>query len=138
MASFLDTNILIYAVGLETANARKIEIANALLDGGACVLSVQTLQEFFAQATRPSRKTPLPAKDAADFVVGWTRFTIIENTTAVLQHALALTLQHRFSLWDASIIAAAIAGGCDVLYTEDMQHGREVEGVRIVNPFLGA
>ena len=42
---------------------------------------------------------------------------------------------HRYSYWDSAIIAAARALGCRELYTEDMSHGREVDGVLIVNPF---
>lgn len=49
--------------------------------------------------------------------------------------ALEITKAHGFSYWDSAIIAAARALGCAELYTEDMQHGRQVEGVRIVNPF---
>ena len=34
------------------------------------------------------------------------------------------------------IVAAAIEGGCDTLFSEDMQHGRSIGGLAIVNPFL--
>ena len=42
---------------------------------------------------------------------------------------------HGFSNWDSAIIAAARALGCRELYTEDMAHGREIEGIIITNPF---
>ena len=56
-------------------------------------------------------------------------------TLAILTAALEIRAAHRFSYWDSAIIAAAQALGCQELYTEDMSHGREVEGVLIVNPF---
>jgi predicted nucleic acid-binding protein len=57
------------------------------------------------------------------------------TTLPVLVAALEIKAAHGFSYWDCAILAAARALGCDRLYTEDMQHGREIDGVRIVNPF---
>ena len=138
MFAFLDTNVLIYSIGLDPADARKQRIALRILADQNITFSIQVLQEFYAQATRPTRKTPLKADHARDLVFNWMQLPIIENTREILRSALVLGEQNRFSFWDASIIAAAIAGDCDILYTEDMQHGREIEGVRIVNPFLEA
>ena len=56
-------------------------------------------------------------------------------TLALFKRALEITTTHRFSYWDSAIIAAAQALGCHELYTEDLSHGREVEGVTIINPF---
>jgi predicted nucleic acid-binding protein len=42
---------------------------------------------------------------------------------------------HGFSYWDSAIVAAARALGCDRLYTEDLSHGRVVEGIAIIDPF---
>ena len=58
-----------------------------------------------------------------------------DMTVAILNAALEITATHRFSYWDSAIIAAARALGCRELYTDDMTHGRQVEGVVIVNPF---
>ena len=56
-------------------------------------------------------------------------------TLAILTAALEIAAAHGFSYWDSAIIAAARALGCQELYTEDMSHGRQVDGVLIVNPF---
>ena len=37
--------------------------------------------------------------------------------------------------WDALIVRTAQSARCDVLYTEDLQHGRSYGGLRVVNPF---
>jgi len=50
--------------------------------------------------------------------------------------ALALARDHGFAFYDALIVAAAVEAGCDVLYSEDMQHGRVIGGLTIRNPFV--
>ena len=44
--------------------------------------------------------------------------------------------RYGFSWWDAQIVAAARRADCAILLSEDMQHGLELDGLRIVNPFL--
>jgi predicted nucleic acid-binding protein len=132
---FFDTNILLYSVTTDPAEAAKRERALSLLGRNDGALSVQVLQEFYFQATRPSRPHPLPHDITVDLVTGWTRFRVQEINLSILNSALEITTRHRFSYWDSAIIAAARALGCRELYTEDMSHGREVEGVTILNPF---
>jgi predicted nucleic acid-binding protein len=93
------------------------------------------LQEFYVQATRPTRPDPLPHAAAAGLIVTWTRFRVQPITVQVVAAALEIKAAHGFSYWDSAIVAAARALGCEQLYTEDMAHGREVAGVTIVNPF---
>jgi len=99
-------------------------------DDGA--LSVQVLQEFYVQATRSTRPDPLPHEIAVGLIRTWMRFRVPEITLSILSGALEIKAAHGF---DSAIIAAARALGCGELYTEDMTHGREVEGVTIINPF---
>ena len=132
---FFDTNVLLYSISSIAAEASKRERALALLDGDDGALSVQVLQEFYAQATRATRPDRLSHQIAAAFISKWTRFRLQDVTLAILNAALEIRATHRFSYWDSAIIAAARALGCRELYTEDMSHGREVEGVLIVNPF---
>ena len=54
---------------------------------------------------------------------------------SILTGALEIKAAHAFSYWDSAIIAGARALGCRELYSEYMSHGREVEGITIVNPF---
>jgi predicted nucleic acid-binding protein len=132
---FLDTNILLYAISPHPEEAAKRGQADALLDRVDGALSVQVLQEFYVQATRPARPGRLPHDLAAGLVRAWTRFRVQEMTLPVFEAALEIKAAHGFSYWDSAIIAAARALGCSRLYSEDMSHGREVEGVTIVNPF---
>jgi predicted nucleic acid-binding protein len=132
---FLDTNILLYSISRASDEAAKRERAIALLDAPGCCLSVQVLQEFYVQATRATRVDPLPHAVASGLVLAWLRFEVQGNTIDVMRAALEIKAAHGFSYWDAAIIAAARALGCTSIYTEDLSHGRIVEGVAIVNPF---
>lgn len=132
---FLDTNILLYSISGKRGEEEKRSIAEALLQQDDCALSVQVLQEFYVQATRPSRPDALSHRMAAAFIEAWIRFRIQDVTVPILQHALRLKERYRFSYWDCTIMAAACATGCDALYSEDLSHAHVIEGVRIVNPF---
>lgn len=134
-AIFLDTNILLYSISDAAGEAKKRDRALTLLDREHCVLSVQVLQEFYVQATRAARPNPLAHDIAADLIRTWLRFQIQDNTVAILKEALEIRAVHRFSFWDSTIIAAAHAAGCRELFSEDLSHGRTIEGVTIVNPF---
>ncbi|WP_034853341.1 PIN domain-containing protein [Inquilinus limosus] len=135
MGPFLDTNILLYSISNAAEESEKRDRALALLDRDDCVLSVQVLQEFYAQATRASRPDPLPHEIAAGLIRTWLRFRIQENTVAILETALEIKALHQFSYWDSAIIAAARAAGCRELFSEDLSHGRTIEGVTVINPF---
>ncbi len=130
MSAFFDTNILVYA---QQADG-KADRARALFAAGG-KLSVQVLNEFTAVARRKQRRDWREIAEA------------ICDVLAVVEEPLALTLDlhataralaedHRLSFYDALIIAAAMEAGCDTLYSEDMQHGRSIGGLAIVNPFL--
>lgn len=135
-ALFLDTNILLYSISGAPEEARKKQIAIELLDRADCALSVQVLQEFYVQATRASRADRIRHELAAGFIDTWKRFPVQESNVELLRHGLAIKASHDLSFWDCMIVAAAIAQGCREVMTEDMAHGRQLEGVRIVNPFL--
>jgi predicted nucleic acid-binding protein len=132
---FLDTNILLYSISRDPAEAPRRERAIALIDRDSGAVSVQVLQEFYVQATRPTRSDPLAHDIAAGLIATWLRFAVQDINVSVLTRALEIKAHHGFSYWDSAIIAAAGALGCRELYSEDMAHGREVEGVMIIDPF---
>src|SRR5688572_2876875 len=104
---FLDTNILLYSVSTLPEESRKRAIAAETIDGTDCVLSVQVLQEFYHQATRPTRPNRLPPDVAAELVEVWMRFPVQDNTASMLVAGMELCRRYKLSLWDALIIAAA-------------------------------
>ena len=135
MSHFLDTNILLYSISQNPAESLKRDRAIALLADDSGALSIQVLQEFYVQATRTSRADAIPHELAAGLIEAWSRFRIQDMTFPILQTALRIRKIYRFSFWDSAIVAAALALGCDRVYTEDLTHGQMVDGLAIVDPF---
>jgi len=133
---FIDTNILLYATSSVPDEAAKRKIAEALLEADDLALSVQVLQEFYTQATRPTRPHRLDRPLARAFIHVWLRFPVQAMTLDVFHDAVGIADAHRLSYWDSAILAAARASGSDTLFSEDLQHGARIAGTRIVNPFL--
>jgi predicted nucleic acid-binding protein len=130
VSAFFDTNILVYAQQMDGKGDR----ARALFAGGG-KLSVQVLNEFTAVSRRKQRKDWREIDEAVADVLTMVDPPLV--LTLDLHHAArALAQDHRLSFYDALIVAAAIEGGCDTLFSEDMQHGRSIGGLAIVNPFL--
>jgi hypothetical protein len=87
---FFDTNILLYSISRDGAEAEKRERAVALLDGEDGALSVQVLQEFYVQATRPTRRQPLSHDIATGLIRRWSRFRVQEINLSILGAALEI------------------------------------------------
>ncbi len=132
---FVDTNVLLYAVSSSRTEAAKAERAVALLNEPDLALSVQVLQEFYVQATRASRSSPLGHEDAVALIRAWSRFPIQPITLEIMTAALGARSRWRLSYWDAAIIEAARALRCDVVLSEDLKHGQSFDGLRVINPF---
>jgi predicted nucleic acid-binding protein len=131
---FVDTNILLYAISTQPAEATKAARAQALLLCRDLVISVQVLQEFYVQATRKNRQDALTHDEAVALIRSWRRFPTEEITLAVLDDALAIRDRYQLSYWDSAIIAAAKAGNCTEVLSEDMTDGQDFGGVKVANP----
>jgi predicted nucleic acid-binding protein len=112
-----------------------LRFVDRLLLATDLALSVQVLQEFYAQATRPTRFGALTHDQAVAFSESLKRYPILDNSAVVFDSALAIRGRWRLSIWDAMIVASAAKLGCDQVLTEDMKDGEVIEGVRVVNPF---
>lgn len=130
--AFLDSNSLIYAF---TRAGAKTERAQALVSSGG-IVSVQVLNEV---ANTLRRKFDVPwlriGQIVDEVLIHCPHPKVVSLQTH--QRALGICERYRYAFHDGLIIASALEGGCRVLHTEDMQHGQEIDGVRIVNPFLG-
>ena len=135
MPAFVDTNVLLYAASTSDIEAGKSSIAKAVLDVEDLVLSTQVLQEFYVQATRPTRSDRLPHEAAVALIESWLRFRVVETNVALILNAMSTRARWQLSYWDAAIVEAARSGGCSVLLTEDLQPGMDFAGVRVENPF---
>lgn len=130
----LDTNILVYAVDLDAGE--KNEKARSLMGAAARIdsyLTVQALGEFFHATTR---KKLLGHEEAERFIEEWRSvFTIIAASEAALMTATKAVREHGISFWDAMLWATVRQAGCTHILSEDMQHGRNLGGVEIIDPF---
>jgi predicted nucleic acid-binding protein len=128
---FFDSNTLLYTL---SSDLQKAGIAERLLDEGGTI-SVQVLNEVANVASRKLR-------------MSWEEFgrtlTAIRNlcgppqplTVETHESAVHLAARFHYHVYDSLIIASALASGCNVLYSEDMQHGQQIEGLTIRNPFV--
>lgn len=131
---FLDSNVLLYACSSAPEDAGKRRIAEDLILNRPFALSAQVLQEFIANALRKPR---LGIREAnIDATLRMAALVGVQPITRELVES-AIVLRRRFGLsqWDATILAAAAALGCSEVYSEDMNHGQDYGGVRVVNPF---
>jgi predicted nucleic acid-binding protein len=131
----LDTNILIYATSLAADHTAKAPAARAWVQRDDWGVSTQVLMEFFANARQPRHGLlPTAAQDFVELIAARRPVQAIDREL-VLD---ALALRHRCNLshWDAAILCAARRLGAHTVISEDMQSGRDYEGVRVLNPFL--
>ena len=134
---FVDSNILVYAFdpSAEAKHAAARRLLEELWERETGCLSVQILQEFFVTVTRKVPR-PLSIDAAADRIRELRVWKVFAPTADDVLVAIALQKKARLSFWDAMVIHAAAESGCDVLWTEDLNDGQILQGVRIRNPFL--
>lgn len=133
----LDTNILVYAEGLngDVKKQAAIELVQKLPQD-LLVVPVQALGELFHVLVRKAGRRPADARTA---ILGWRdAFAVVETTAKVMITAADLACQHQLSIWDAVILAAASDTGCRLLLSEDLQDGFTWAGVTVANPFAAA
>ena len=111
---------------------RALDLVAAHRRAGTGVVSMQVLQEYFVTVTR---KLGVDARVARRKVELLAEFDVAAPGVVDILGAIDLHRLHGFSFWDSLILRSAIQSGCTVLLTEDFQESREVDGVRIVNPF---
>lgn len=135
--AFFDTNILVYAddAGAPKKQGRALEIFGVHLRRGTAVISVQVLQEYFVAATRKLGVAPETAQRKVEILA---RARVVRLDADDVIAAIELHRLTRISFWDALIVQAPRCAGTAVLYSEDLQAGSVVGGVRVVNPFAGS
>jgi predicted nucleic acid-binding protein len=132
--SFVDTNVLVYTDDRDSP--AKQETALAVVERvrreRSGVVSTQVLQEYFVASTR---KLGVDAELARRKVELFSGLDVVVLDVRSVLDAIDLARLHRLSFWDALIVQAALDSRCRVLYSEDLQSGRRIRGLRIENPF---
>lgn len=130
MKAFLDSNILLYAIGSEPEKADR---ADSLVRAGG-VLSVQVLNEIANVCFRKRGFAP----DRVNILLGLFKglLQVVPVTLETHDLAMQIVVRHRITIWDANIVAAALLAGCDTLWSEDMHNGLLIQNqLTIRNPF---
>ena len=133
---FVDSNILVYAY--DESERDRQTAAVALVEGLGTsrggVVSIQVLQEFYVNVVGkiPKRFTPSEARERLRLLARW---PVHSPVAADVLAATALAEENRISFWDAMIVRSASEMRCDVLWSEDLNDGQTISGVRIQNPF---
>jgi len=134
--AFIDTNVIVYAYDRDAA--RKHDIARDLLirlwNSGGGVISAQILQEFFVTVTKKI-EIPLPASSAREIIEDFLTWDVVANDGETVLEAIDWQAREKLFFWDALVIAAAIKGGAEILYSEDLSDGRKFGNLIVRNPF---
>jgi len=132
--SFFDTNVIIY--GDDNSEPAKKGRALALLAehrrAGTGVVSLQVLQEYFVTVTRKMHVESSVARRKVELLA---EFEVAVPQLSDVLAAIDLHRLHGLSFWDALILRMAQEAGCRILFSEDFEDARQVEGIRVVNPF---
>ena len=133
--SFFDTNILVHAddKAAPAKQRQAIELVALHRRAGTGVLSLQVLQEYFVTVTRKLRVDAQIARRKIELLA---EFDVVVPDLDDILAAIDLHRLLGFSFWDALVLRTAKEAACTVLLSEDLQPGRIIDGVQIVNPFV--
>lgn len=134
---FFDSNILIYVVDDRdlTKQNKAIEIITKSIDSENGIISTQSLQEFYNATTRKLLCTPEKAKEYAKNFAS--SFDVQQISPDMIYNAIDISIANKISFWDSLIVSAAQDSGCVIIYSEDLNDGQIINGVKILNPFEG-
>ncbi len=132
--SFIDTNVLVYAEASDAPVKQQAALAllKQLYETGTGVLSTQVLQEYCNVAINKLKLSAGHIRAQLDL---YEQFEVVQVTPAIIRAGLDLHQIRSVSFYDALILASAEIAGCNVLFSEDMNTGEVMAGVRILNPF---
>jgi predicted nucleic acid-binding protein len=133
---FVDTNVLVYAFDKSTSPKKHVarRLLTELMDQDRLRVSTQVLQELFVMLTRKVAR-PCTSDEALAVLEDLAAWPLMAVDYAAIRAAVGLADQAKVSFWDALVVVAAARTGAAVLYTEDLNHGQEILGVRVSNPF---
>ncbi len=133
---FVDTNVLIYAydagAGLKHAVAK--QFMEQLWKNKTGCLSTQVLQEFYVNVTCKASQ-PLSVEQAKRAIQTLSHWTVFSPQPMDILAAIDLSVRYQISFWDSMVIRSARQTGCQTLWSEDLAHGQEYDGVVVQNPF---
>ena len=133
---FVDTNVLVYRHDRSdpAKQSRANDWITLLAHRRAARISFQVLQELYVTLTR-KLKPDYDTREARDIVRDLAVWRPVAVDLAAMERSWLLQQRYSLSWWDALIVAAAQSCDCSVLLTEDLQHGKMFDDVRVIDPF---
>jgi len=133
---FVDTDVVLYAhdVTAGDKHSRARALLQELWESRDGCISIQVLQEFYVNATRKIAK-PLDVSTAKEVIADMSHWHTHTPAADDVLGAISIQQHSGISFWDAMIVRSAAELGCQVLYSEDLNHGQSYCGVRVENPF---
>jgi predicted nucleic acid-binding protein len=133
---FVDTNVILYAHDMTAGDkhSRARALLQELWDSRDGCISIQVLQEFYVNATRKIAK-PLDVSTAKEVIADMSHWHTHTPAADDVLGAISIQQHSGISFWDAMVVRSAAELGCQVLYSEDLNHGQSYCGVRVENPF---
>ncbi len=135
--ALLDSNVLVYALSDAPAERAKRDRAQHLIAAEDFGTSYQVIMEAWVVATR-KMATPVRPDRVAAFLEKILVFPCVFGTPGLYRQSLRLAQRYRVHPYDAALLAAAQELGAHLLYSADLGHGQDYDGVKVLNPFLGA
>jgi predicted nucleic acid-binding protein len=132
---FADTNLFLYAASKAPEDVSKREIARRVIASEDIGISAQVLQEFIAVAFSKKR-LGITSDETRETLSVLLEYPVVPISGDLVREAFDLCSRFQISYWDAAIIAAAHELSSKVIYSEDLNHGQDYGGVRVVNPFI--
>ena len=135
---FIDTNVFIYSFDIDQSakQERSLELIQVGLGTGLGIISTQVIQEFLIVATRKFAIPMKPEDSKAYLRLVMNPLCQVYPDLSLYEACLDIQFETGYSFFDSLILAAAIRGGCNFLFTEDMQDGQEIYSVTIKNPYI--
>jgi predicted nucleic acid-binding protein len=134
---FLDTNIFVYAFDPRAPGKAKraAQLIRRGLDSGEGIVSYQVVQDFFNVALRRFAQ-PMTTAEAEQYLITVFRpLLAVHSSPAIYIESLRIFINHRLSWHDSLVVAGALEAHCEILSSEDLQHGQRIENLTIQNPF---
>jgi len=132
---FIDTNLFIYALDRRVPAKRKAaaKALRAIEAEGNGVVSTQVFQEAYVAGTT---KLGIAPQDMKQAIASLRTLEVVQVDVDLIQAAIDCSILQRLSFWNSLIIVAAEKARCTELWTEDLNHGQRIQGIRIHNPFM--
>jgi len=141
---FLDTNILVYAINIDSASHPSAAALIKEISAGTLktCMSPQILCEFFATVTNPRKfRCPLTPTEASDAINSYmeSAISLLYLKDSTIKLTLDMAIRHKINgteIFDTQIVATMLENGVGMIYTANVSDFKKYSGITVVNPLI--